>query len=52
MKPKLANSRDASLNCSQKITVITITIFVVITPNNPQKKHGWEIQHHAESLAK
>lgn len=36
----------------KKITVITITTFVVTTPNNPNKKCGWEIQHHTESLAK
>lgn len=52
MKPKLASSQDTSLNCLEKITVITITIFVVTTPNKPNKKCGWEIQRCAESLAK
>lgn len=52
MKPKLASSQDTSLNCSEKITVITITIFVVTTPHKPNKQCGWEIQRCAESLAK
>lgn len=36
----------------RKITVITITVFVVTSPYNPNKMYGCQIPHHAESLAK